>query len=292
MTTPTATTDLYYLGLDLETTGIAAEEPTIEVGIIITDADYNEVASYSSAIRPAPGTIDRLYANDFVRNMHTVSGLLAELQAASAGTLPTLSDAEDAILDLIDEHVPASAELVILGSGTARFDHPRVQTEMPRVAARLRYYENDPASARRRYRQVTGRDLAPLPYDKQHRSLDDIRGDLVFLREQDEVFRTHLSAPVGSFTPQERTLTGLALFESYLAHDSFHTPDGTEYATTTTGTDVHALMRGTNPLNAVAGLLSVAERLAELAGGVEGTTVQALLRSMRADALSADGPRA
>ncbi len=66
--------------LDVETTGLNPTlDQLLEVGFIITDDDLNELARRAWVL-PFDGKVD-----DFIRNMHTKSGLLAECKVLADG---------------------------------------------------------------------------------------------------------------------------------------------------------------------------------------------------------------
>lgn len=90
--------------LDLETTHLKPSQGSIlEIAYVITDDQLNMMASYTQNVRPLPG-LDQMQ-DEVVLDMHTASGLLAEIaagdcmrryeaEADAIGWLPQLPDGE------------------------------------------------------------------------------------------------------------------------------------------------------------------------------------------------------
>lgn len=87
--------------IDCEMTGLSLEhDALIEVAALITDYELNQLdEGIDIIIRPPEAALTQM--NDFVRDMHTTSGLLDVL---AEGT--SLQEAEEAVLAHIKEHVP------------------------------------------------------------------------------------------------------------------------------------------------------------------------------------------
>ncbi|HYU85462.1 MAG TPA: oligoribonuclease, partial [Kribbellaceae bacterium] len=87
--------------IDCEMTGLDLEaDALIEVAVLVTDYELNVLADgIDLVIKPPAGALGQM--TDFVREMHTASGLLAELDNGIS-----LVEAERQILDYISHHVP------------------------------------------------------------------------------------------------------------------------------------------------------------------------------------------
>lgn len=78
--------------LDLETTGIdPCADRILEVGMILTDFDLNEVAEFSRVIKPVDLDLARM--SPIVSAMHNANGLLQDVHARGVGTREAHADA-------------------------------------------------------------------------------------------------------------------------------------------------------------------------------------------------------
>lgn len=277
-----------YLMLDVETPGVSprpqdrAFDRILEVAVIIADREFNELARFETVVKPRPQDIERLHAEAFVLDMHKQSGLYDVLVGVDAGELPTMEDAEASVLDLISQFVGEGESLCISGSGVARFDHPILEVQMPRLAERLFYFEQDPSSARRLYKGATGMDIVPPKPSKTHRAMADIEDDIRHLKQFVEVYRQHARSRAGySVDPASRALTSVSLTEAFMNHDSFHNADGDEIATTDTGSIVKELLQGMSALDIAAGYMDTTERLVQQVAELRGIPASDVLREVR-----------
>lgn len=172
--------------IDLEMTGLDVTSDTIiEIASLVTDDDLTIVAEGPDLVVAVPP--ERLAAmSDFVRAMHTKSGLLAE---AAASTL-TLEEAGAATLDFIRSHVP-EARTVPLAGNSIGTDRRFLAAQLPAIEEYLHYRSVDVSTvkelARRWYPEVIGG--APAKAGG-HRAMDDIResvAELAYYRKA--VFR-------------------------------------------------------------------------------------------------------
>src|SRR6187549_2706191 len=88
--------------IDCEMTGLdLGTDELVEVAVVVTDYDLKPVdPGFTIVIKPDQSALDNM--NDFVRNMHTESGLINEIPDGVS-----LADAEYAVLEYILAHVPA-----------------------------------------------------------------------------------------------------------------------------------------------------------------------------------------
>lgn len=140
----------------------------IEVAVVITDADLNIVdPGIDVLITPPAEALEGM--NDFVRQMHTSSGLLDEL---SSGT--TMEDAQQQVLDYIRRFVPTPKKALLAGNSVGT-DKMFLEANMPLVIDHLHYRLVDVSSikelAKRWYRKAF--EEAPVKHGG-HRALADI----------------------------------------------------------------------------------------------------------------------
>jgi oligoribonuclease len=157
--------------MDLEMTGLDVSRHTIvEVATLVTDDDLTIVAEGPDlVVRADAEALAKM--DDFVKEMHTKSGLLAEMAASPL----TLAEAGEATLDFIRSQVP-KARTVPLAGNSIGTDRRFLAAQLPEVEEYLHYRSVDVSTikelARRWYPDV----LAGAPVKAAgHRAMDDIR---------------------------------------------------------------------------------------------------------------------
>ena len=140
----------------------------IEVAVVITDADLNIVdPGIDVLITPPAEALEGM--NDFVRQMHTSSGLLDELPSGT-----TMKDAQQQVLDYIRRFVPTPKKALLAGNSVGT-DKMFLEANMPLVIDHLHYRLVDVSSikelAKRWYRKAF--EEAPVKHGG-HRALADI----------------------------------------------------------------------------------------------------------------------
>ena len=140
----------------------------IEVAVVITDADLIIVdPGIDVLITPPAEALEGM--NDFVRQMHTSSGLLDELPSGT-----TMEDAQQQVLDYIRRFVPVPKKALLAGNSVGT-DKMFLEANMPLVIDHLHYRLVDVSSikelAKRWYRKAF--EEAPVKHGG-HRALADI----------------------------------------------------------------------------------------------------------------------
>ncbi len=176
--------------LDLEMTGLDVEQHTIvEIACIVTDSDLTplddgiDIVVHQDA--DAMGRMD-----DFVRKMHTKSGLLPAIGASEV----QLADAEARTLEYVRAHVPGPGLAPLCGNsiGTDRRFLDRYMHELDTF---LHYRSIDVSSLKELCRRWYPEIYSKRPgKSEQHRALDDIRESIEELR----FYREQLFSPGGS----------------------------------------------------------------------------------------------
>ena len=128
--------------IDCEMTGLSLEhDALVEVAALVTDYELTVLGSgVDIIIRPPDEALAQM--GDFVRKMHTTSGLLDEL---AAGT--TLEDAQAQVLAYVREHVPEAGKAP-LGGNTIATDRGFLARDMPELDAHLHYRMIDVSSVK------------------------------------------------------------------------------------------------------------------------------------------------
>lgn len=149
-------------GLDL------AVDELVEVAVVITDYDLNLIdPGFSVVINPNASALETM--NDFVRNMHTESGLITEIPNGVS-----LADAEYAVHEYILKFVPAEQSAPLAGN-TIGTDRAFLNKFMPRVDSHLHYRSIDVSSIKELSRRWFPRVYFNAPAKNGgHRALADI----------------------------------------------------------------------------------------------------------------------
>jgi oligoribonuclease len=177
--------------LDLEMTGLEVERDTIvEIACIVTDSQLNPVDDgIDIVVHQDADALARM--DDFVRRMHTKSGLLPLIGASDV----SVAEAEQRTLEYVRKHVstPRTAPLCGNSIGTDRRFLDRYMNELENF---LHYRSIDVSSLKELCRRWYPDVYAKRPGKaEQHRALDDIRESMEELRfYRDELFRASTSA--------------------------------------------------------------------------------------------------
>jgi oligoribonuclease len=114
---------------------------------------------------------------DVVREMHTSSGLLEELDAGV-----TLAEAQDLVLGYVRQHVPESKKVPLCGNSIST-DRTFLARDMPELDAFLHYRMVDVSSIKELARRWYPRSYFASPEKHGgHRALADIRESIRELR--------------------------------------------------------------------------------------------------------------
>ncbi|WP_166869492.1 oligoribonuclease [Salinibacterium sp. ZJ70] len=163
--------------IDCEMTGLDLEvDELVEVAVVVTDYELTPLdAGFSIVIRPDQSALDHM--NDFVRDMHTSSGLLEEIPNGVS-----LADAEFQVLEYIQRFVPDHGTAPLAGN-TIGTDRAFLAKYMPRIDSYLHYRNVDVSSIKELSRRWFPRVYFQAPAKNGgHRALADI---LESIRELD-----------------------------------------------------------------------------------------------------------
>jgi oligoribonuclease len=163
--------------IDCEMTGLNPESDClVEVAVVITNSELEVLdAGLDVVIKPRPDSWENM--NDFVRNMHTESGLVDEVENGLE-----LEVAEQVILDYIKQFVPNAKEAPLAGN-TIGTDRMFINKYMPNLDQHLHYRNIDVSSIKELTRRWYPRVYFQLPKkDGGHRALADILESIQELR--------------------------------------------------------------------------------------------------------------
>ena len=163
--------------IDCEMTGLSLEDDAlIEVAALVTDDELNVLGEgVDVVIRPSEQALAQM--GDFVRTMHTTSGLLDALPSGLS-----MEQAQEQVLAYIRQWVPEPGRAP-LGGNSVGTDRTFLVRDMPEVVAHLHYRVIDVSTIKELSRRWFPRAYfqAP-PKTGNHRALGDIRDSIDELR--------------------------------------------------------------------------------------------------------------
>jgi oligoribonuclease len=163
--------------IDCEMTGLDPKnDALIEVAALVTDSELNILGDgVDVVIRPDDAALAQM--NDFVRDMHTRSGLLEELPHGK-----TMAEAEAVIMEYIAKWVPDPRKAP-LGGNSVGTDRVFLARDMPAVVEHLHYRVIDVSTIKELSRRWFARAYFQAPAKHGgHRALGDIKDSIDELR--------------------------------------------------------------------------------------------------------------
>jgi len=176
--------------IDCEMTGLNPDlDCLVEIAVVITDSELNVVdEGIDLVIKPRPDSLEQM--NDFVRNMHTTSGLINEFENGLE-----LEEAERLVLEYIQRFIPNAKDAPLAGN-TIGTDRMFIAKYMPQVDAHLHYRSIDVSSIKELSRRWYPRVYFQLPKKTgDHRALADILESIKELRYYRETVFVGLPGP-------------------------------------------------------------------------------------------------
>ncbi|WP_375432220.1 oligoribonuclease [uncultured Friedmanniella sp.] len=169
---------------DCEMTGLdLVNDALIEVAALVTDGQLNVLGDgIDLIIKPTAQALDQM--GDFVRTMHSSSGLLTELDAGL-----TMVEAEEQVLAYVRTFVPEPRKAPLAGN-TIGTDRAFLARDMPAFESHVHYRNVDVSSVKELARRWFPRAYYSAPAKSgNHRALADVRESIEELRYyRDAVF--------------------------------------------------------------------------------------------------------
>jgi oligoribonuclease len=164
--------------MDLEMTGLdATRDVIVEVATLVTDDDLELVAEGPDLVVHQPPEV-LATMGDYVREMHTRSGLLPQIEASTV----SLDDAGAQTLAFLREHIPEARTVPLCGNSIGT-DRRFLAAYLPAIEEYLHYRSVDVSTVKELARRWNPAVLRNVPDKKEgHRALDDIRESLDELR--------------------------------------------------------------------------------------------------------------
>ena len=182
--------------IDCEMTGLDLQsDALIEVAALVTDGNLNVLGEgVDVIIKPTDEALAQM--GDFVRQMHTTSGLLDEL-----ATGLTMAQAEEQVLAYLREHVPAGK--APLAGNTIGTDRSFLARDMATLESFVHYRNVDVSSVKELARRWYPKAYYNSPAKSgNHRALADIQESIEELR----YYRDAVFVPVAPTTQQAREI--------------------------------------------------------------------------------------
>ena len=185
--------------IDCEMTGLDLEvDELVEIAVVITDFELNVLdPGLSIVIKPDASALENM--GEFVRAMHTESGLIEEIPNGVS-----VAEAEYEVLEYILKHVPEEQKAPLAGNSIGT-DRSFLAKYMPRLDGHLHYRNVDVSSIKELANRWYPRAYFNAPAKNGgHRALADI---LESIRELQYYRRAIFVADPG---PSSQDLQGLA----------------------------------------------------------------------------------
>jgi oligoribonuclease len=179
--------------IDCEMTGLDPElDCLVEVAVVITSSDLEVLdPGLDVVIKPRPDSLKNM--SDFVRQMHTTSGLINEFENGLE-----LADAEVVILDYIKRFIPDARTAPLAGNSIGT-DRMFLNRYMPALDQHLHYRNIDVSSIKELSRRWYPRVYFQLPKKTgDHRALADILESIQELRYYRKTVFVELPGPTSA----------------------------------------------------------------------------------------------
>ena len=176
--------------VDCEMTGLdLAKDELVEVAVLVTDAQLQVLGDgVDLVIKPSASAVDQM--DEFVRNMHSASGLMAALDAG----LP-LREAEKRVLEYVRQFVSEPRKAPLAGN-SIHTDRAFLVRDMPEFENYLHYRNVDVSSVKELVRRWYPRVYYQSPAKSgNHRALADVQESIEELRYYRETVFVDLPGP-------------------------------------------------------------------------------------------------
>ncbi|QPL06537.1 MULTISPECIES: oligoribonuclease [Actinomyces] len=163
--------------IDCEMTGLdLGADALIEVAVVVTDYELKPLGEgIDVVIKPSAAALEQM--NDFVRDMHTASGLLDELEQGL-----TMAEAQKVVLDHVRSLVPTAGTAQLAGNSIGT-DKAFLARDMPGLIDYLHYRVVDVSSLKELAKRWYPRTYFQAPEKNGgHRALADILESIDELR--------------------------------------------------------------------------------------------------------------
>ena len=156
--------------VDVETTGLAKDALILEVAVVLTDRDLDEVARFESVVAHSWNVLSGSFENLFVFDMHRDNGLIEDVLAGTART----SEVEHSVRGFLSDHAEKGS--APLAGSSVHSDRAWLAHSMPSVESLFHYRNLDTSGMTRRAEWWAPKvsKKAPRSSDGNHRAMADI----------------------------------------------------------------------------------------------------------------------
>lgn len=159
------------LWMDLEMTGLSPEHDRImEVAVIATDWNFNEIDSYRAVQKVDPVVIKERMVGDFWDSYPEVRKQLIDQNDGAQNS----NEVEDGLIDFIDRHFSPDRPVLLAGNSIHQ-DRKFIDSEWVRLSERLHYRMLDVSAWKVVFE---GRYKKRFSKPESHRAMEDIRGSI------------------------------------------------------------------------------------------------------------------
>jgi len=166
----------HLIWIDCEMTGLnLATDALVEIAVLVTDSELNVIGDgVDVVIHATQGQLDSM--NDFVREMHTTSGLITEIPNGIA-----MQEAEEQILAYLKSAGTEPGKSPLAGNSVS-VDRNFITRDMPLLHDYLHYRTIDVSSIKELTRRWYPKTYFAAPAKTgNHRALGDIRDSIAEL---------------------------------------------------------------------------------------------------------------
>ena len=166
----------HLIWIDCEMTGLnLATDALVEIAVLVTDSELNIIGEgVDVVIHATQGQLDSM--NDFVRTMHTTSGLITEIPNGIQ-----MADAEEQILTYLKSAGTEPGKSPLAGNSVS-VDRNFITRDMPLLHDYLHYRTIDVSSIKELTRRWYPKTYFAAPAKTgNHRALGDIRDSIAEL---------------------------------------------------------------------------------------------------------------
>jgi len=159
------------LWVDLEMTGLdPIEDRILEVGAIVTDWDFKEIARFEAVKKVGPNLMKQRMVGEFWDEFSDVrDALIAQNEGGKNGRT-----VENELLAFIDEYIGTEGKVLLAGNSIHQ-DRRFIANEWHRLDARLHYRMLDVSAWKVVFE---GKFKKKFAKPEAHRAIDDIRGSI------------------------------------------------------------------------------------------------------------------
>jgi len=162
--------------IDCEMTGLSLEKDVlVEIAVLVTDSELNVIGDgVDVVIKATPEQLASM--NDFVRQMHTTSGLITEIPNGI-----TIKEAEDRVIAYLESASTQPGKSPLAGNSVG-VDRTFIARDMPRLNEYLHYRTVDVSSVKELTRRWFPKAYFNAPAKTgNHRALGDIQDSIAEL---------------------------------------------------------------------------------------------------------------